>query len=93
MKEGDSVATTAVIRTVTGTARAFSSLTPYCWERTYPVLRQQHQKRAATRLRKQNCLPTVKLTQIYHSTEAPRSMNCGAVIFYSIFKVRYCQPN
>ncbi|MEH1766389.1 hypothetical protein [Nostoc sp.] len=46
------------------------SLTSYCWERTYPVLRQQHQKRAATRVRKHNGLPTAKLTQIYHGTLA-----------------------
>ncbi|PSB32856.1 hypothetical protein C7B70_08815 [Chlorogloea sp. CCALA 695] len=62
------------------------SLTPYCWERTYPVWRQQHQKRAATRVRKHDGLPTTKLTQIIHSTEALKSMNCGAVISILYFQ-------
>ena len=62
------------------------SLTPYCWERTYPVLRQQHQQRAATRLRKHDSLPTAKLSQIFHSTETPKSMNYGAIISILYFQ-------
>ncbi len=82
---GDSVATTVEIHIVIKTTRA-KSLTPYCWERTYPVLRQQHQKRAATRLRKHDSLPTAKLSQIFHSTEIPRSMNYGAIVSILYFQ-------
>jgi hypothetical protein len=41
----------------------------------------------ATRARKHNCLPTVKLTHIVRRSEVPRNMTCGA-IDYSIIKVQ-----
>jgi len=40
-----------------------------------------------TRARKHNCLPTVKLTLIFHSSAVRLNMNCGA-IDYSIVKVQ-----